>query len=220
MTTLKLSECEIPDAEKIVQAKFRFFPWAWYDAVVTPPDEIDPVDFAITIAMNSRATASRMKAFMDRKAALDRLLREVPRDMDLTPATPDKVFDAVRAIFTEACEANGTKLAVSSKVLHRKRPRLVPMLDSIVVDRHYWITLSRLARSPAQERPSWLAPTWPKNHAWLDPTGYMRIMAEEIDHNASALDEIRRRVPADILPKQASNVRILEAALYGYLQEM
>src|SRR5664279_1978150 len=79
MTTLRLSECDIPAGEKIVQAKFEQFPWAWYDAVVTPPDESDPVDFAVPIAMNSRATAGRMKDFMLRKEALDRLLREVPK---------------------------------------------------------------------------------------------------------------------------------------------
>lgn len=219
MTTLKLVGRDIHDAEQVVQAKFERFSWNWYDAVITEPDEIDAIDFAITIAMNSRATASRLREFMVRKEALDRLLRAVPRDLNLSSATPDAVFDAVRLLFEEACRAPGTALAVASKVLHRKRPKLIPMLDRVVVDHHYWLAVQTLATSP-EKQPAWFDSTWLKHGAWSDPTVYMRIMALEIDQNANAIREIRRSIPAEILPAEASDVRILEAALYGDLQRM
>jgi hypothetical protein len=220
VTTLVLNRRKIRNAERIVQKKFELFRYAWYDAVVTSRDEIDPIDFAVTIAMNSRATATRMRQFMLHKDALDGLLRGVPHDLDLSPGTPDAAFDAVRLLFEEACKADGTKLSVASKVLHRKRPRLIPMLDRVVVDHHYWPAVQTLAKSRSTKQPAWFMPNWQKWVDRSDPTVYMHVMAEEIHQNADAIREIRRYVSRDLLPAGASDVRIVEAALYSDIQGM
>src|ERR1700682_2474044 len=55
---------KIRDAVSLVRKKFTAFKWDWYDGVTSNPDMIEPIDFAITVAMNSRATAGRMIEFM------------------------------------------------------------------------------------------------------------------------------------------------------------
>lgn len=201
----------INNAAALTKAKFEQFQWEWYDGVVTDPNAIEPTDFAITIAMNSRATAMRMKNFMLRRTALEELLRGVPQDTHLAGDTPARVYDAVACLFEEACRADGTALAVASKVLHRKRPSLIPMLDRIVVDHHYWLALS------GDTPPTWFDKSWLKNGAWSDPTRYMRVMAEELDANRSALAALRSLL-APTVPASISDVRLLEATLYAHLQ--
>jgi hypothetical protein len=212
--TLRLSNgLVIQDGLAAVLAKFAKFSWRYYDGVQTDPDVIEPVDFAITIAMNSRATAGRMKCFMERSDPLGRLLRKVPRDIALAGDTPRGVLESVAELFDEACKANGTALAVASKVLHRKRPALIPMLDQVIVDRHYLPAL----RGPSA--PSWFSAEWLKLGSWSDPTQYMRLMADELDNNRKALGEIREELPA-MIPSTISDVRLLEAALYAQLVEI
>ena len=199
----------IPNALRAVTAKFERFSWHWYDGVQSDPDAIEPVDYAITIAMNSRATADRMKQFMELGPTLNNLLRAIPHDTTLATDTSDDVFHAVEMLFDKACSAKGTKLSVASKVLHRKRPHLIPMLDSVVVNRHYWPALNAHA-------PSWFEPSWLTTGASSDPTQYMRVMADELDANREELARIRADLPKGI-PASISDVRLLEAALYAQL---
>lgn len=200
----------IADGLAAVVAKFSRFRWEWYDGVSTKSNVIDPVDFAITIAMNSRATADRMKSFMARSDRLGQLLRKIPNSLCLTRETPPSVFDRVAELFDEACKASGTALAVASKVLHRKRPALIPMLDRVIVDRHYFPALC------APAHPPWFNPEWLKTGSWSDPTQYMRLMADELDDNREALERIRAQLP-DTIPSIISDVRLLETALYAHL---
>lgn len=181
--------------------------------VVTDPQRLEPTDFAITIAMNSRATAGRMHAFMKQQESIEEILGRIPQDVRLASDTLTTVFSDVAELFSQACQAKGTKLAVASKVLHRKRPLLIPMLDSVLVDNHYWLTLSGLAA------PSWFDTTWLKNGPWSDPTHYMRVMADELDANRDALAELRQRLVDDV-PNTISDVRLLEATLYAHLSGM
>lgn len=214
--TLRLANGRVvEDAVATLHRKFERFAWAWYDGVATDPECISVVDFAITIAMNSRATAGRLKDFMSRGIEIERLLRAIPVTADLSRETTPAVFAAVRDLFAEACLAKGTALSVASKVLHRKRPGLIPMLDRIVVERHYWPALVGLSK--ASTPPAWFERHWLKHGAWSDPTMYMRLMAGELESNRSELAHIRERLDPTIVPRGISDVRLLEAALYGTL---
>lgn len=209
----------IDDASSLLAAKFSGFDWAWYDGVQSDPDRIEPVDFAITIAMNSRATAGRMAAFLRKSAELETVLKEVPKDVDLADMTDARHWASVRSLFKIACSAVGTKMSVASKVLHRKRPRLIPILDSILVNKHYWPALGLVAGGPTV--PAWYVPDWHKSAAWKwDPSMYMRIMADEIDGNRSHLARLRSEAakhPTIGVPVQISDVRLVESVLYWAL---
>jgi hypothetical protein len=205
----------IEDAHALLLSKFERFAWDWYDGVETHPMRIEPVDFAITIAMNSRATAGRMRDFLLRREAIEEHLRRVPENVVLGPDVEPTVYAAVATLFAEAGQASGTKLAVASKVLHRKRPRLIPMLDSVLVNRHYWPALTALAQTASP--PAWFDAAWLKHGDWSDPTMYMRVMAGEIDRNRGPLEALRSSAASFGVPPEISDVRLFEAVLYAHL---
>ena len=71
--------------------------------------------------------------------------------MDEQAAIP---WDAVHALFNEFETISGAKLAVATKILHKKRPQLIPMVDSKVFD-HYadrCPTLRKLTMGPVAVR--------------------------------------------------------------------
>jgi hypothetical protein len=56
---------------------------------------------------------------------------KIPVDADL--AIFDLDLSAANRLLTAACAPRGVLLAVATKVLHRKRPGYIPMLDSVIV---------------------------------------------------------------------------------------
>lgn len=112
----------------------RFFAeeWAYYDGIPdTDPDHILPVDVLATVAMNSFVNSAAQVREVHRGLAkkVDRVLRRIPVDADL------RTFDVepVRELFAAACSARGVLMPVATKVLHRKRRALIPMLDRVVL---------------------------------------------------------------------------------------
>src|SRR4051794_23093594 len=65
----------------------------------------------------------------------DQILAAIPADTDLTDRSPETLAD-VRSLLEAAMGGKGILVAVATKVLHRKRPRLIPMMDSVLLG-HY-----------------------------------------------------------------------------------
>jgi hypothetical protein len=77
-------------------------------------------------------TAAKVRAVHRGMAeACDPLLPEVPVDADI------RTFDLDGTIATElfdgACRVRGVLMPVATKVLHRKRPGWIPMLDNVIL---------------------------------------------------------------------------------------
>jgi hypothetical protein len=60
----------------------------------------------------------------------DRLLGEIPVDVDIR--TFDLDGSAAKELLAAACGVKYVAMAVATKVLHRKRPGWIPMLDSVM----------------------------------------------------------------------------------------
>ena len=84
-----------------------------------------------------------------RRDRLEALLREVPRDVALADLTEDEVGDSwtVRPLYRELLSIRGLGETSVTKLLARKRPHLVPILDSVVAEElgvvkgRYWSPL-------------------------------------------------------------------------------
>lgn len=92
----------------------------------TPPDRLVPEDLAVTLLINSRAGYRAFKSLQELGPALD--LGTLP-DTPLEDADP-----AMRAQVSEVV-ANvagwpGFATSLATKVLHKKRPALIPVLDN------------------------------------------------------------------------------------------
>jgi hypothetical protein len=107
--------------------------YAYYDAIPsTRPDRIEPIDILATVAMNSFVnSASRVWSVHKGLAeACEPILGQIPEHADL------RTFDlaAVQRLLDAACRVRWVLVPVATKVLHRKRRSLIPMLDGVVID--------------------------------------------------------------------------------------
>jgi hypothetical protein len=134
---------ERPDERMLAFCRNEF---VYYDALPSAdPNKIDPLDVLATVAMNSRVdTAKKVRQVHEGLASrCDPLLPSIPEDANLLDF--DKWRNPLRDLLDAAVQAPGVLIATATKVLHRKRRFLIPMLDSVVL-RHY------LATNPASFR--------------------------------------------------------------------
>lgn len=114
----------------------RFFKeeWAYYDGLPDrDPMHILPDDVLATVAMNSRVNdAAKVRSVHRGMAeACDPVLALIPPGADLLSFDPE--LDLAKLLFDAACGASGVLMPVATKVLHRKRPAFIPMLDNVVM---------------------------------------------------------------------------------------
>jgi hypothetical protein len=106
----------------------------YYDGILSSdPNRVEPIDVLATVSMNSYVNnAVRIRSVHRNLAGIcDPLLAQIPVDADLL------FFDVyerrVRALLEAAIQVPGVLIPVATKVLHRKRPFLIPMLDNVVI---------------------------------------------------------------------------------------
>jgi hypothetical protein len=98
------------------------------------PNRIEVGDVvALNTTMRARTPHSAWEPLLDRR--LD-WLEAIPAGLDLITASPDEWRsgrgDALVADALSACVGRGRGVSVATKMLHLKRPRLFPVLDSLV----------------------------------------------------------------------------------------
>ena len=127
----------------------------YYDGVPGgDPDHVEPIDVLATVGINSRIDTAVKVRTVHRgiSAACDPLLPMIPHDADLLTFEPlDRVHELLKAAMT----SKYVLLSAACKVLHRKRPSLIPVLDGVIAG-HYLRRLGErglLARS-WQSRPA------------------------------------------------------------------
>ncbi|MBI5157003.1 MAG: hypothetical protein HZA58_03205 [Acidimicrobiia bacterium] len=147
--TLELSSgARIPDPSALLTAFFAE-EWAYYDGVGDQsPQTIEPIDVVVTVSVNSFLnSATRIRSVHRGIAkACDSLLQGVPVEADLRTFPLDDVVGLLHA----ACQVKWVLVPVAAKVLHRKRPHLIPMLDTVVSD-YYLASTGRLDLKGARE---------------------------------------------------------------------
>ena len=108
--------------------------WELYDGVDVPTDsQLSLFDILLSIMMNSRLdTADKVRSIWNGKADVEQALGRVPAGVALS----DEVipWDALRELFVAFCSIRWAGPAVATKILHKKRPALIPILDSVIVD--------------------------------------------------------------------------------------
>lgn len=117
--------------------------WAYryYDKLVdTDPHRLLPVDVLSAAAMHSGLSRSDLGWFNEHTDEVDAWLAGTP-DGDLADAGPGAVDQLVKLVGL----AEGTQLSLLTKVLHRKRPQLVPIAERRLLDLYRPVTGERSA---------------------------------------------------------------------------
>lgn len=116
--------------------------WHYYDAVPTPHDNhVTPVDVLCASALHPGLSRTDLAFFRERGDEVAQWLAGVPvetRFWELTDAELDHLASLPEAL-------PGPSVSLLSKVLHRKRPRLIPLLDRHVIDWYRPLTGKRPA---------------------------------------------------------------------------
>jgi hypothetical protein len=112
--------------------------YAYYDAIPSAnPNCIDPLDVLVTVAVNSFVNSATKvhRVHQGMAANCEPILATIPEDADLVDL--NRWSGPLRELLHAAVQIQGVLIPVATKVLHRKRRSLVPMLDSVVIRRHY-----------------------------------------------------------------------------------
>jgi hypothetical protein len=103
-----------------------------YDAVAVDPYTLSEADLHLANRMIARMGSSERAAVLGRSDAVRAALRDIPERATLTDPEPAVPWGALRRLFAALEGLPGVGIARATKVLHKKRPALVPILDGVV----------------------------------------------------------------------------------------
>jgi hypothetical protein len=89
-------------------------------------------DAQIANRIGARMSAGQIDALMTRKQPIESALRRIPGSSSLAEQAEAVPWDAIHDLFQAVSGISGVGLAKATKALHKKRPHLIPMLDSFV----------------------------------------------------------------------------------------
>jgi Family of unknown function (DUF6308) len=94
----------------------------------------------------ARISAAEIAAIVERRGEIERALRRIRADASLAGATSSIPWRSLMLLFDAFADIRGVGFSKMTKALHRKRPALIPMLDSVV--QTYLTTEDPGTRSP------------------------------------------------------------------------
>ena len=157
----------------------RDFSYRNYDLAPVPEDNV--------LTLDQVRLANRIIARMPLRVAeslshdserISQALSRVPPVVDLEDKASDIPWSAIENLFA-VCLRPGARTASVTKVLHKKRPRLIPILDSVVAG-----YLSRVGglRNPDQANEAWWA------------VQLVRVAKRDIDNNGEGFRILQRNL--------------------------
>jgi hypothetical protein len=93
---------------------------------ITPSDCLYPEDLGITLIFNSRPTSEAARSLMLSGSGID--LSRLPNK--LLEEADDSERAVVAQVITEIAGLPGIAASIATKILHKKRPQLIPVLDN------------------------------------------------------------------------------------------
>ena len=192
----------IPDAMSRLR-RFCKEEYAYYDALPAgDPDQVEPMDILVTIAVNAYITNAAQARRIHRGLArrCDGLLSAIPSSAAL--ADGERWLAPLRALLHAAAQTPGVLIPVATKVLHRKRPALIPMLDNVL--------LAFYLRALGQE--NWLAQTQDKRQAATVAMVAIDAFRADLLAALPAVEELRGALAAEGYPLTVA--RLLEILVW------
>jgi hypothetical protein len=160
-----------------------------------PPGAFSEVDLRLANRDGARISAAEIAAVLERRVRIERALRGIASDSSLVGADRAVPWRPLNQLFDAFADIRGVGLSKASKALHRKRPALIPMLDSVV------------QRYLADDDPGKQATFGERALALV--RGYKR----DLDDNRTALRTLRRELGGRGHP--LTEVRILDLLIWA-----
>jgi len=169
--------------------------WSFEAGDQSRPAAFDEPDLRLANRGGARISAAEIAAILERRRAIERALRAIPPAASLAGPASLVPWPPLRELFDAFGGIRGVGFAKMTKALHPKRPRLIPMLDSVV--QKYLEDDDPGADAPFGERALALA------------RGYKR----DLDHNRAAVRALRKELARHGV--ELSEVRILDLLIWS-----
>jgi hypothetical protein len=177
--------------------------YVYYDAIPSvDPNRIDPLDVLVTVAVNSFVNfATKVHGVHQGMAAnCEPILATIPEDADLVDL--DRWSGSLRELLHAAVQIQGVLIPVATKVLHRKRRSLIPMLDTVLI-RHYLSAPEYKALLPGTES---------KDKAANVAMEALRLFQDDLLQAHSEIEDLQQQLAVAGFPLTA--VRVLEILVW------
>ena len=157
----------------------------------------DESDLRLANRGGARISAVEMAAILERRGEIERALRKVQLDASLADATSSIPWIPLTRLFDAFADIRGVGFSKMTKALHRKRPALIPMLDSVVQ--------AYLTRDD---------PGTPSVGSFGErATALVRSYKRDVDRNRSVLQEVKGELASRTY--RLTEVRILDLLIWS-----
>jgi hypothetical protein len=156
----------------------------------------DESDLRLANRGGARISAAEIAAILERRGEIERALRRIPPEASLAGESSSIPWIPLTRLFDAFASIRGIGFSKMTKALHKKRPALIPMLDSVVQ--------AYLTSDPT----SLSAETFGE-----EATALVRRYKQDLDRNRDALQELRLELESRGYP--ATEVRILDLLIWS-----
>jgi hypothetical protein len=161
-----------------------------YDSQDAAANSFDERDLRLANRGGARISAAEQEAILERRGQIEPALRGIARDASLMDGSIP--WAAMTRLFDGFGDIRGVGFSKMTKALHRKRPALIPILDSVVQ--------------------AYLVLDDPPDTFGAHATALVRSYERDLDRNRSALHAIRQELAAH--GHELTEVRILDILIW------
>jgi len=161
------------------------------------PGSFDESDLRQANRGGARISAAEIAAILEHRGEIERALRMIEPGASLADAASSIPWIPLTRLFDAFADIRGVGFSKMTKALHRKRPALIPMLDSVV---QAYLT---------RDEPEMGSPRSFGERATALVCAYKR----DLDRNRLALHEIQRELASR--EYRLSEVRILDLLIWS-----
>jgi len=157
----------------------------------------DERDLRLANRGGARISAVEIEAILERRGQIERALRRVHPDASLVDATSSIPWIPLTRLFDAFADIRGVGFSKMTKALHKKRPALIPMLDTVVQ--------AYLASDD---------PAMPSAGSFGErATALVRSYKRDLDRNRSVLHELQQELASRTY--RLTEVRILDLLIWS-----
>ena len=161
------------------------------------PGSFDEGDLRLANRGGARISAAEIAAILERRGKIERALRKIHPEASLAEATSSVPWIPLTRLFDAFADIRGVGFSKMTKALHRKRPALIPMLDSVVQ--------AYLTSDDSEQHSS---------ESFAErATTLVRSYKRDLDRNRSALRGIQRKLSSR--EYWLTEVRILDLLIWS-----
>jgi len=169
--------------------------WAFDVSDPSRPASVSESDLRLANRGGARISAAEIAAILERRRVIERALRTIAPRASLAGAGNSVPWLPLEKLFDAFVDIRGVGLSKMTKALHRKRPALIPMLDSVV--QNYLEEDDLGPQAPIGER----------------ALGLVRGYKRDLDRNRAAVRAVRQELARRNY--QLTEVRILDLLIWS-----